>query len=74
MSCDLIIELWDNIKPHVNAKERLHVADTIIALFDEYGYADDIENEHGLDKILQAAIASRFPASEDYNDDDSNDW
>lgn len=72
MSCELIIELWENIKPHINAKERLHVADTIVNLFDEYGFADGLESEHGLDKTLQAAVASRFidPMEDEHDDID----
>lgn len=73
MSCHLIIELWDGIKPFINKKERLVAADTLISLFDEYGYAEGIDEEHGLDSVLAAAVASRFGVIDEELDDES-DW
>lgn len=60
MSNELIIELWAGIKPLIPAKERIHVADKLISMFDDHGYADGIEHEVGLDKVLAAAVATRF--------------
>jgi len=64
---DFIIDLWSRIKHQIPAKDRLDVADAIISLCDEYGYADGIERHEDLDKELHAAVKTYFG---DYEDDE----
>lgn len=60
MRDDFIVDLWSRIKHFVPAKDRLDVADAIIAVCDEYGYADGIEHNADLDKELNAAVKTYF--------------
>lgn len=64
---DFIIDLWSRIKHQIPAKDRLDVADAIISICDEYGYADGIERHEDLDKELHAAVKTYFG---DYEDDE----
>jgi hypothetical protein len=70
---EMLIDLWSRIKPHVSTKERLEVADLIVAVFDDYGMADGLKDEEGLDKELTAAVKSRFDFEEDEWKEDSDD-
>lgn len=65
MSAELLIETWAAIKPYIPAKERLHVADVLVRLFDDYSVADGIDEEEGLDKTLKAAVASYYHLEDD---------
>jgi len=67
---DFIIDLWSRIKHFVPAKDRLDVADAIIAICDDYGYADGIEDHADLDKELHAAVKTYYGAYEDDEDED----
>ena len=70
MEIELIEELWFRVKPLIAKKERLDVADAIVAVFDEYGCADGIEEVPTLDKELMVAVKSRFGLDEDEEEDD----
>lgn len=76
MHKEMLIELWQDIKHFVPAKERIDVADRLVSIFDQYGMADGIEDEVGLDKTLRAAVAAHFHIDEDevdsQDDDDDN--
>lgn len=69
---DMIIDLWTRVKPVISKKERLEVADAIIAVMDDHGYSDGIENEDSLDKDLMIAIKSHYGTSgeEEYDEDE----
>lgn len=68
---DIIIDLWSRIKPMVAAKDRLDAADAIVAVFDEYGMADGLEDhEEAMDKQLGAAVHSRFGLDTEEDDED----
>jgi len=70
----LIMELWGRIKPHVQPKERLEVADILVDVFDEFGILDDSIMSEDLDKELRAATKSRLADDVDelegYEDED----
>lgn len=70
MEVEIIEELWLRIKPLIAKKERLDVADAMIAVFDDYGVADGIENVPTLDKELLVAVKSRFGLDEEEDEDD----
>jgi hypothetical protein len=69
MRDDFIVDLWSRLKPLVPAKDRLDAADALIAVCDEYGYADGIEEFQDLDRELKAAVKTHFGESEDDEDD-----
>jgi hypothetical protein len=71
---DLITELWARLKPFVPQKERLDVADAIVAVFDEHGYADGLEEAvDTLDRPLGAAVKSLYGVDE-YEEDEDDDY
>ena len=70
MRDDFIVDLWSRIKPIVPAKDRLDVADALIAVCDEYGYADELEGHTDLDKELHAALATYYGADVEEDDYD----
>ena len=78
MSKEMLIELWQDIRHFVPAKERLDVADRLVAVFDQHNMLDGIEDEVGLDKTLRAAVVSHFHIDEDeasdHGDDDDDDY
>ena len=69
MSADLMIEVWDNIKPMISTKERMYVADRLVEVFDEYGMLDGIEHSVGTDNVISTAIASYYGIHEDEDED-----
>jgi len=62
--------LWLIIKPHLNPKERLDIADSVVELFDEYGVADGHDDDIGFDKDIATAIASYYDLEEEDDDDE----
>jgi hypothetical protein len=69
------MELWGRIKTHIQAKERLEVADIFIDVFDEFGMLDDSILGEDLDKELRAATRSRLVNDEEiegYEDSDDD--
>lgn len=71
---DMIVDLWSRIKPIIPKKERLEVADAIIAVMDEHGYSDGIENESSLDRDLLAAVKSHYGSDIDEEDEDDIEY
>ena len=71
MKDDFIIELWHRIKPHVQSKDRLDAADAMIAVCDDFGYLEELENHADLDGELQAAIKTLL--GEEYDEDTEQD-
>ncbi len=70
MRDDFVVDLWSRIKHFVPAKDRLDVADAIVAVCDEYGYADGIEHHADLDKELYAAVQTYYGDPEEEEDDE----
>jgi hypothetical protein len=70
---DLLLELWARIKSYIPAKERLEAADTLIAVFDEFGFIENSLLDEDLDKELTAAAKSHLSNSYDEEDNDWND-
>ena len=73
MRDDFIIDLWSRMKHLVPQKDRLDAADALIAICDEYGYADGIELRADLDKELNAAVRTYF-GDLDLDEDDEDKW
>lgn len=61
----LLLELWGRVKSHIVPKERLEVADILVAVFDEFGLVEDDLLDEDLDKELRAAVRSHLSAPED---------
>jgi len=72
MTEDFIVDLWARLKPIIPAKERLDAADALVAVCDEYGYADGLEKIADLDRELRAAVQTYFGDYEE--DEDDGGW
>lgn len=60
MRDEFIIDLWSRIKPLILSKDRLDAADAIVAVCDEYGFLDELENRADIDPELRAAIKTQL--------------
>lgn len=74
MRDDFIVDMWSRIKHMIPPKDRLDVADAIIAACDEYGYTDGIELRVDLDKELLAAVTTHFAMENDDEDDEYDEY
>jgi len=74
MRDEFIIELWARIKPLVQAKDRLDAADAIVAVCDEFGFLDELENHADLDNELRAAIKTQLEESYDEDDYENEEY
>ena len=71
---ELLLELWSRVKPHIQPKERLEVADIFVVVFDEFNLIDEDLINEDLDRELRAAARSHLSETveeENYDDDDS---
>ena len=73
-SHELIMELWQRVKIHIQSKDRLEVADVFVTVFDEYNLLDDQFVEEDLDKELRAAARGRLVILSDDEDEDENNY
>ena len=67
----LLSETWELVKTHVNTKDRLHVAESMLRLFEENIDIQDISvymNE--FDKVMKTAIVTYFDEGIDGEDED----
>lgn len=69
---ELLMELWQRVKNHIQPKERLEVADLFVMVFDEFNLLDDKFIEEDLDKELRAAARSQLAIFSDDEDDDED--
>jgi len=66
---DMIVEIWDGIKPYIRKKDRLDLADHLVAVFDDYGMADGLPAIcDTADQHLAAAIKGRYGIDEEEDD------
>ena len=67
----LLSETWELVKTHVNTKDRLHVAETMLRLFEENIDIQDIDiYKNEFDKVMKTAIVTYFDEGVDDEDDD----
>lgn len=70
MDTDFLIECWDRIKPFIDKKERMEVADALICVFDGHGLIDGIGDiADTLDGELCVAAKAHFDID---NEEDEN--
>ena len=71
---DFIVELWSRLKPLIGAKDRLDAADAIVAVCDDYGFIDGIEDHYAeFDRELQVAVKTHFNIEEEEEEEDYYD-
>jgi hypothetical protein len=70
---ELLYNVWDSIKPYVAVKERLHVAEEIVRVFDDQLDISEVEDAlNQFDSVMKAALISHFDFG--LEDDDEEDW
>ena len=71
---ELLYNIWDSVKPYVAVKERLHVAEEIVRVFDDQLDISEVEdNLNQFDSVMKAALISNYEFGLD-DDDDEEDW
>ena len=73
MSGVLLIELWDDLKPFVSAKDRTDAADVLVKFFDENNMLEDVQYQTGFDKFLLVALADHIDLDDGGSDGDLYD-
>jgi translation initiation factor RLI1 len=69
---ELLYNIWDSVKPYVSIKERLHVAEEIVRVFDDQLDISEVEdNLNQFDSVMKAALISQYEFG---FDDDDEDW
>lgn len=71
---ELLYNIWDSVKPYVAVKERLHVAEEVVRVFDDQLDISEVEdNLNQFDSVMKAALISHYEFGLD-DDDDEEDW
>jgi hypothetical protein len=80
MSLNVIVEVWDALKSHIDFNERKDAADTLVNFLIDNGYeADDIKDSFRGDKDIGGALKfyrEQHEVEEEYEeyDDDDDEW
>lgn len=77
MSLDMVVEVWDTLRSHVDANDRKDAADSLINLLIDHNYeASDIKDAFKGDKDVISALkyyAEQHDAEEEYEEDEDGD-
>lgn len=82
MSLDLISEMWDVLRNHIDFNDRKDAADNVVNLLIDSGYdADDIKDTFRGDKDINNALkfyreqheAEEYEEYEEYEEDEDSD-
>ena len=83
MNLDLVTEVWDALRNHIDMSERSDAADTLVNLLVDAGYdSEDIKDSFRGDKDISKALKfyrEQHEAEEEYeedydNDEDDDEW
>lgn len=80
MSLDLVAEVWDALRDHIDFSSRSDAADTLVNLLIDNNYeADEIKsafNDKDVRSALKAYVEEHDQEDEyeDYDDTDEDDW
>lgn len=70
MDTDFLIECWDRIKPFIDKKEKMEVADALVCAFDAHGYIDGIG---AMADTLEGELCVAVKAHFDIDEEEEND-
>lgn len=74
MSLDLISEVWDALRGHIDLNDRNDAADALVNLLIENNYeAEDIKEEFRGDKDISIAL-KYYAQQHDYEEDDDEEY
>lgn len=72
---ELLYEVWDKVKAYVPKKDKLHVAEEMVRVFENTVGLDEIEPElNSFDSVMKAAIVSHLDLGYDNEDENDEDY
>jgi hypothetical protein len=79
MSLDIIAEVWDALREHIDLSERDDAADTLVNFLIDNNYEiEDIKDafkDKDITKALKGYADEHFPEEdEDFEEDDLDEW
>ena len=78
MSLDIIAEVWEALRDHVDLSERNAAADTLVNfLIDNNFEIEDIKDvfkDKDITKALKGYAEEHFPEDDEYDDDELEEW
>jgi len=76
MAADLVYEVWQELKRHINAGDRAEAADSLVNVLIENDYdADQIRDAFKGDNDVKRALQSFLDdAEEDLDEEDEDDY
>ena len=79
MSLDVISEVWDALREHIDLSERNDAADTLVNFLIDNNYEiDDIKDafkDKDITKALKGYADEHFPEEDDdYDEEDLDEW
>jgi hypothetical protein len=79
MSLDIIAEVWDALREHVDLNDRGNAADTLVNFLIDNNYEiDDIKDafkDKDITKALKGYDDEHFPdEDDDYEEEDLDEW
>jgi hypothetical protein len=78
MSLDIISEVWDALREHIDLSERDDAADTLVNFLIDNNYEiEDIKNafkDKDITKALKGYADEHFADDEEYEEEDLDEW
>ena len=79
MSLDVISEVWDALREHIDLSERNDAADTLVNFLIDNNYEieeiKDAFKDEDITKALKGYAEEHFPdEDEEYEDEDLDEW
>lgn len=75
MAVDLVYEVWQELKRHINTTDRAEAADSLINLLIDNDYdADQIKNAFKGDNDMKRALQSFLDDTEEDPDEEDDDY
>jgi len=70
---ELLYEAWDKVKAYIPKKDKLHVAEELVRVFENTVGLDEVEEElNSFDSVMKAAIVSHLDIGFEEEEDDND--
>ena len=71
----LLSESWEIVKPHIPSRDRLHVAESLLRIFDETLDINEIHSyKNEFDKVMKTAIVTYYDDEMEDDDVEDDEW
>jgi len=72
---ELLYEVWDKVKAYVPKKDKIHIAEELVRVFDNTVGLDEIESElNSFDSVIKAALMSHLDLGYEEDDEEDEYW